>query len=64
MARLNSSSEDTLNEYLNSIIDRQVLLELPLHGEGVNLCTGKLTSLLICYYKYNPCVLNLIKKRV
>jgi len=43
MARLNPSSEDTLNEYLNS--DGQVLL-------------------LICYYKYNPCVLNLIKKRV
>ncbi len=39
MARLNPSSEDrtTLNEYLNSIIDGQMLLELPLHGEGVNL---------------------------
>ncbi len=35
MARLNPSSEDILNEYLNS--DDQVLLELPLHGEGVNL---------------------------
>ncbi len=29
MARLNPSSEDTLNEYLDSIIDGQVLLELP-----------------------------------
>ncbi len=36
MTRLNPSSEDTLNEYLNSIIDGQVLLELPLHGEGVD----------------------------
>ncbi len=35
MARLNPSSADTLNEYLNS--DGQVLLKLPLHGEGVNL---------------------------
>ncbi len=35
MARLNPSSEDTLNEYLNS--DGQVLLKLALHGEGVNL---------------------------
>ncbi len=26
MARLNPSSEDTLNEYLNSVIDGQVLL--------------------------------------
>ncbi len=37
MARLNPSSENTLNEYLNSIIDGQVLLKLLLHGEGVNL---------------------------
>jgi len=37
MARLNPSSENTLNEYLHSVIDGQVLLELPLHGEGVNL---------------------------
>jgi hypothetical protein len=37
MARLNPSSEDILNEYLNSIIDGQVLLKLPLHGEGVDL---------------------------
>ncbi len=37
MARLNPSSEDTLNEYLDSVIDGQVLLELPLHGEGVDL---------------------------
>ncbi len=29
--------EDILNEYLDSVIDGQVLLELPLHGEGVNL---------------------------
>ncbi len=35
IARLNPSSENVLNEYLNS--DGQVLLELPLHGEGVNL---------------------------
>jgi len=35
MARLNPSSEDTLNEYLNS--DGQVLLKLPLRGEEVNL---------------------------
>ena len=35
MARLNPSSEDTLNEYLNS--DGQVLLKLALHDEGVNL---------------------------
>ncbi len=35
MARLNLSSEDTLNEYLNS--DGQVLLKLTLRGEGVNL---------------------------
>jgi len=34
MIRLNPSSDDTLNKYLNSIIDGQVLLELPLHGEG------------------------------
>ena len=34
MIRLNPSSDDTLNEYLNSIIDGQVLLKLPLHGEG------------------------------
>jgi len=33
MARLNPSSEDTLNEYLNSITDGQVLLELRLHGQ-------------------------------
>ena len=33
MTRLNRSSEDTLNEYLDSIIDGQVLLELPLHGQ-------------------------------
>ncbi len=37
MIRLNSSSENILNEYLNSVIDDQVLLKLPLHGEGVNL---------------------------
>jgi hypothetical protein len=37
MTRLNPSSEDILNEYLDSVIDGQVLLELPLHGEGVNL---------------------------
>ncbi len=37
MARLNPSSEDILNEYLDSVIDGQVLLELPLHGEGVDL---------------------------
>jgi len=37
MARLNPSSENTLNEYLDSVIDGQVLLELPLHGEGVDL---------------------------
>jgi hypothetical protein len=35
MARLNPSSEDTLNEYLN--IDGQVLLKLPLRGEEVKL---------------------------
>ncbi len=37
MTRLNPSSENILNEYLDSVIDSQVLLELPLHGEGVNL---------------------------
>ena len=37
MARLNPSSENILNEYLNSVIDGQVLLKLPLHGEGVDL---------------------------
>jgi len=37
MVRLNSSSESTLNEYLNSIIDGQMLLKLSLHGEGINL---------------------------
>ncbi len=37
ITRLNPSSDDTLNEYLNSFIDGQVLLKLPLHGEGVNL---------------------------
>ena len=37
MIRLNPSSEDILNEYLDSVIDGQVLLELPLHDEGVNL---------------------------
>jgi hypothetical protein len=37
MTRLNSSSENILNEYLNSVIDGQVLLELSLHGEGVDL---------------------------
>jgi hypothetical protein len=35
LARLNPSSEDTLNEYLNS--DGQMLLKLPLRGEEVNL---------------------------
>ncbi len=52
MTRLNHSSDDTLNEYLNSIIDGQVLLELPLHGGGVNLQANQ--PLLICYYKYKP----------
>jgi len=37
MTRLNPSSENILNEYLNSVIDGQVLLKLPLHGEEVNL---------------------------
>jgi hypothetical protein len=37
MARLNSSSENILNEYLNSVIDGQMLLKLPLHGEEVDL---------------------------
>ncbi len=37
MTRLNSSSKNTLNEFLDSVIDGQVLLELPLHGEGVDL---------------------------
>ena len=30
-------SENTLNEYLDSIIDGQVPLKLPLHGGGANL---------------------------
>jgi len=33
MTRLNPSSENILNEYLDSVIDGQVLLELPLHGQ-------------------------------
>jgi len=37
MARLNSSSENILNEYLNSVIDGQMLLKLPLHDEEVDL---------------------------
>ncbi len=45
MTRLNPSSENILNEYLNNIIDGQLLLKLPLHGEGVNLqAAGQLTS--------------------
>jgi len=37
MARLNSSSENILNEYLNSVIDGQMLLKLSLHDEEIDL---------------------------
>jgi len=37
MARLNSSSENILNEYLNSVINDQMLLKLSLHGEKIDL---------------------------
>ncbi len=51
MTRLSPSNEDTLNEYLDSIIDGQVLLKLPLQkGSTCRL----INPLLICYYKYKP----------
>ncbi len=51
MIRLSPSSEDILNECMDSIIDGQVLLELPLHkGSTCRL----INPLLICYYKYKP----------
>ncbi len=37
MARLNSSSENILNEYLNSVINDQMLLKLSLHSEEIDL---------------------------
>jgi len=37
MTRLNSSSKNILNEYLNSIINNQMLLKLSLHDEKINL---------------------------
>jgi len=37
MARLNSSSENILNKYLNSVIDDQMLLKLSLHDEEIDL---------------------------
>ena len=40
MARLNSSSENILNKYLNSVIDDQMLLKLSLHDEEIDLQTN------------------------